>query len=95
MKTHVNKALNDSSAEGRSERMSIRRATVLGLFDSEDDEVLAVVQRAFEERKKKLKEEAEEEESVIDGERTPVEYHQSVTFCQYLLRSSSLNMLNK
>lgn len=75
IKTHVDKVLIEFGAEGRSQRMKIRRATVLELFDSEDDEVIAIVQRALEEKKRKLKEEAEED-SVIDGERTPTEYHQ-------------------
>lgn len=76
VKTHVNQALSDASAKSRSEQMSIRRATMIGLFESKDDEVLEVVKSALEERKKELK--AEEDvlvDGTVDGERTPAEYH--------------------
>lgn len=81
LKSDIDKALTDADAKSRSERMSIRRATVLKLFENETDEVLETVQRASDEQKKRLnkEEEARAECLSVNGERTPAEYHQSVT----------------
>lgn len=50
---------------------------MIKLFESEDKEVIAVVQKASDNQKKQLKEEedAQADDQLVNGERMPTEYN--------------------